>query len=88
MTAINFYSIFSMYYNCFIFGYIFIREMNHNIISFKHFVKRSNIYISNEAYRVDTLIVMPIVALPIVVCLLIYVMFAPVKKESLGEETL
>ena len=50
--------------------------------------QKSNIYISNEAYRVDTLIVMPIVALPIVVCLLIYVMFAPVKKESLGEETL
>ena len=50
--------------------------------------QKSNIYISNEAYRVDTLIVMPIVALPIIVCLLIYVMFAPVKKESLGEETL
>ncbi len=49
---------------------------------------KSNIYISNEAYRVDTLIVMPIVALPIIFVLLIYVMFAPVKKETLGEETL
>ena len=46
----------------------------------------SNIYIATEAYRVDTLIVMPMVALPIIVCLLIYVMFAPVKKETLGEE--
>lgn len=44
------------------------------------------IYIANEAYRVDTLVVMPIVALPIIFVLLIYVMFAPVKKESLGED--
>lgn len=47
-----------------------------------------NLYVCNEAYRVDTLIVMPIVALPIIVVLLIYVMFAPVKKEKLGEEPL
>ena len=31
---------------------------------------------------------MPFVALPIVFMLLIYVMFAPVKKETLGEDTL
>ena len=48
--------------------------------------QKSNIYIANEAYRVDTLIVMPMVALPIILVLLIYVMFAPVKKESLGED--
>ena len=48
--------------------------------------QKRNIYIANEAYRVDTLIVMPIVALPIILVLLIYVMVAPVKKESLGEE--
>ena len=47
--------------------------------------QKRNIYIANEAYRVDPLIVMPMVALPIIVVLLIYVMFAPVKKESLGE---
>ncbi len=45
-----------------------------------------NIYIGNEAYRIEPLIVTPIVALPIIFVLLIYVMFAPVKKESLGEE--
>ena len=45
-----------------------------------------NIYISNEAYRIEPLIVMPIVALPIICVLLIYVMFAPVKKENLGED--
>ena len=45
-----------------------------------------NLFISNEAYRIDVLIVMPIVALPIIIFLLIYIMFAPVKKENLGEE--
>lgn len=45
-----------------------------------------SIYIANQAYRIDTLVVMPIVALPMIVVLLIYVMFAPVKKESLGED--
>ena len=45
-----------------------------------------NIYIANEAYRIDTLVVTPMVALPIILALLIYVMFAPVKKESLGED--
>lgn len=47
-----------------------------------------NLYIANEAYRIEPLIVMPIVALPIIFVLLIYVMVAPVKKESLGEESL
>ena len=47
-----------------------------------------NIYVSNEAYRIEPLIVMPIVALPIIFALLIYVMFAPVKKETLGEDIL
>jgi len=47
---------------------------------------RRNIYIANEAYRIDTLVVMPVVALPIISVLMIYVMFAPVKKETLGED--
>ena len=47
-----------------------------------------NIYIANEAYRVDPLIVMSGVALFIIVWLLVYVMFAPVKKEALGEDTI
>ena len=45
-----------------------------------------NIYIANEAYRIEPLVVMPFVALPIIFVLLIYVMFAPVKKETLGED--
>ena len=48
--------------------------------------QQRNVYIANEAYRIDALIVMPMVALPIIFVLLIYVMFAPVKKESLGED--
>ena len=48
--------------------------------------QKRNIYIANEAYRIDTLVVMPLVALPIILVLLIYVMVAPVKKESLGED--
>lgn len=50
--------------------------------------QKRNLYITNEAYRVDPLIVMPIVAMPIILVLLIYVMLAPVKKETLGEEEL
>ena len=50
--------------------------------------QKRNIYIANEAYRIDTLIVMPVVALPIISVLLIYVMFVPVKKETLGEDLL
>ena len=50
--------------------------------------QKRNIYIANEAYRVDSLIVMPIVALPIIAVLMVYVMFAPVKKETLGEDLL
>lgn len=45
-----------------------------------------NLYIANEAYRIEPLVVMPIVALPIIFVLLVYVMVAPVKKETLGEE--
>ena len=48
--------------------------------------QQRNLYIANEAYRIDPLVVMPMVALPIITVLLVYVMFAPVKKETLGEE--
>ena len=50
--------------------------------------QKRSIYIANEAYRVAPLVVMPIIALPIIFVLLIYVMVAPVKKESLGEQSL
>lgn len=45
--------------------------------------QKQNIYITNEAYRIDTLVVMPFVAMPIILLLLIYVMNKPIKKEDL-----
>lgn len=47
--------------------------------------QKKNIYIANEAYRINVLIVMPVVAMPIIAVLMVYVMIAPVKKESLDE---
>ena len=47
-----------------------------------------SLYVANEAYRIEPLVVMPVVALPIIFGLLIYVMVAPAKKDSLGEEHL
>lgn len=42
-------------------------------------------YVRAEAYRIDTLIVTPIISLPILLILIIYVILQPVKKESLIE---
>lgn len=41
-----------------------------------------NVYITAEAYEIDTLIVTPIVALPILFVLMMIVLFKPVKKED------
>ena len=48
-----------------------------------------NIHISSEAYQVDTLIVTPIVALPILLILMIIVLLKPVRKDAeddIGDE--
>lgn len=42
-------------------------------------------YIRAEAFRIDALIVTPIVALPILLILIIYVIIQPVKRENLIE---
>ena len=47
-----------------------------------------SLYVANDAYRIEPLVVMPIVALPIIAILLLYVIFAPVKKRSPEEENL
>lgn len=47
--------------------------------------QKRTLYVANEAYRIDSLIVTPFVALPIIFVALIYVMFKPIKKESLDE---
>lgn len=48
--------------------------------------QKSSIYVANEAYKVDPMIVMPIVAMPFIIMWLFYVCAVPVNKESLGEE--
>ena len=49
--------------------------------------QKSSIYVANEAYKVDPMIVMPGVAMPFVIGWLLYVLIVPVKKEALGEES-
>ena len=49
--------------------------------------QKSRIYVANEAYRVDPMIVMPIAAMPFIFLWLGYVLFVPVTKEALDEET-
>ena len=48
--------------------------------------QKSSIYVANEAYRVDPMIVMPIAAMPLILLWLLYVLIVPVSKESLGED--
>ncbi len=48
-------------------------------------VSPKSAYIGAEAYQIDTLIVTPIVALPILLVLIVYVVLQPVKKENLIE---
>ena len=44
-------------------------------------VNQKALYINSEAYLVDRIIVMPIVALPILFVLIVYVFFKPVRKK-------
>lgn len=44
------------------------------------------IYITSDAYQIDSLIVTPIVALPILFILMMIVLFKPVKKDDLGDD--
>lgn len=48
-------------------------------------VTERQVYVGDEAYRIDTLIVTPIVALPILFVLIMIVMFQPVKQEHVIE---
>ncbi|MBQ9849004.1 MAG: class C sortase [Clostridia bacterium] len=47
--------------------------------------EHKTIYVRTEAQRIDTLIVTPIVALPILFVLMMIVLFKPVKKDPLGD---
>ena len=44
------------------------------------------IYVTSDAHQIDTLIVTPIVALPILLTLMIIVLAKPVKKDDLGDD--
>lgn len=48
--------------------------------------KQKQIYITSDAHQIDTLIVTPIVALPMLFALMMIVLFTPVKKDDLEEE--
>ena len=48
-------------------------------------ITEKQVYVGDEAYRIDTLIVTPIVALPILFVLIVIVMLQPVKQEHIME---
>ncbi len=50
------------------------------------YVKQKTIYITSDAYQIDSLIVTPIVALPMLFTLMMIVLFKPVKKDDLGDD--
>jgi len=49
-------------------------------------VEQRTIYITSGAFRIDSLIVTPILALPMLLILMIIVLLKPVKKDDLGDE--
>jgi len=48
--------------------------------------EEKQLYITSDAHRIDELIVTPIVALPILISLMIFVLVKPVKKDDLGDD--
>lgn len=50
--------------------------------------KSKKLYITSDAYRIDSLIVTPIVALPILLTLMLVVLLQPVKKDVIGDDLL
>ena len=48
-------------------------------------ITEKQVYVGDEAYRIDAMVVTPIVALPILLVLIIIVLFQPVKKERVME---
>lgn len=50
-------------------------------------IEEKTLYIKSDAHKIDSLIVTPIVALPILFTLMIIVLVKPVKKDDLGDDT-
>ncbi|MBQ7355649.1 MAG: class C sortase [Clostridia bacterium] len=51
-------------------------------------VSQKNLFVPSDGYQIDTLIVTPLVALPMLLVLILIVFFKPVKKPITGEELL
>ena len=49
-------------------------------------VEHKTIYVTSDAYQIDSLIVTPVVALPILFTLMMIVLFKPVEKSKNGED--
>ena len=49
-------------------------------------VSQKSIYVTSEAYQIDTLIVMPVVAIPMLLILMGIVLMKPVKKDDMEED--
>ncbi len=50
-------------------------------------MQQRNIYVRSDAHLIDSLIVTPVVALPMLFVLMMIVLFKPAKKENTGDET-
>ncbi len=48
-------------------------------------VSQKSIYINSDAYQIDALIVMPVVAIPMLLVLMVIVLATPVKKDDLED---
>ncbi|MBE6714005.1 MAG: class C sortase [Ruminococcaceae bacterium] len=49
-------------------------------------VQQRTVYVTSDAHQIDSLIVTPIVALPILFTLMMIVLLKPVKKDDLGDD--
>lgn len=49
-------------------------------------ITQKTIHITSDAHQIDSLIVTPVVALPILFTLMMIVLFKPIKKDDLGDE--
>lgn len=47
---------------------------------------KKQIHITSDATQIDPLIITPIVAMPMLLVLLMFILFKPINKESLGED--
>ncbi len=49
-------------------------------------IEQKAIYITSEAFQIDSLIVTPILALPMLLILMVIVLLKPVKKDDIGDD--